>query len=110
MGEFVGTLADLTRLEICGEFEVRFGVTFTDADVSGWRTVGDIHRSILARSGTPRDNREEWVRLQRLLSGGYGVPAERVVAEAELFGEPLRLDERGPPRWPTPAPESPTEH
>jgi hypothetical protein len=109
MGEFVGGLADLARLEIAYEIEDQFGVRFTDADVSAWRTVGDLHRSILARSAAAGDNCEDWARLQRLPSESYGVPAEWVVAEAALFGEPLRLDERGSPRWPAPAPRSPTQ-
>ncbi len=102
MGEFMGTRADLETLEIVCMVEERFGVTIPDVDVPGWRTVGDIHRSIVARSATPRLGHREWARLQLLLAEGYGVPAELVTADAELFGDPLRLDERGPPRWPVP--------
>jgi hypothetical protein len=102
MAEFVGTRADLETLETVCVVEDRFGVTIPDADLPGWRTVGDIHRSILGHSAMPRDGRREWARLQRLLSEGYGVPAELVTAGAEPFGDPLRLDDRGPPRWPAP--------
>jgi hypothetical protein len=109
MGEFRGTPEDLVRLEVCHAVEDWCGIRFTDGDVDGWRTVGDLHRSIIARSTAPLDPAAAWSRLRDLLAGGYGVAPGQVFPEAELFGDPLWLQDRGVPRWGTPAPEPPAD-
>jgi hypothetical protein len=105
MGVWLGTDTDLARMEIACAVEGWFDVVVTDADLLGWRTVGDVHQSILARSTTAGDVSGAWARLQWLLSEGFGIELDLVTAEAELFGHPLRLDERGMMRWPLPASE-----
>jgi hypothetical protein len=54
MGESRGTSEDLVRLDVCHAVEGWGGIRFTDGDLNGWRTVGDVHRSILVRLAEPR--------------------------------------------------------
>jgi hypothetical protein len=99
MGHFLGTSEDLVRIEVCYAVEDWCGIRFTDGDVNGWRTVGDVHRSIIARSAGPLDLGAVWSWLRGLLAAGYGIAPGQVVPEAELFGDPLRLQDRGTLQW-----------
>ena len=96
MGYYHGSGADLARLELVCEVERRFGVAFSDESgvVGGWVTVADVAGSVLAhRPAKPLATVTAAVRA--LIASGFGVPFELVTEDAELFGEPLRLGERG---------------
>jgi hypothetical protein len=103
MGASKFTGEDLIRAEICWEIEDCLGVTFTPDEVSGWRTVGDIHRSLTAgiRARFPGsvDADAVWAWLRVVLAEMYGLEVGQVVPDAELFGIPLWLMDRDPAPW-----------
>src|SRR5262249_31698768 len=97
------TREDLIRAEICWEIEDSFGVTFTPEEVSGWRTVGDIHRTLTtgvrARLPGSVDAASAWAWLRDLLAEMYSLEVGQVVPDGELFGSPLWLLDRDPLPW-----------
>src|SRR5262249_31058308 len=103
MGASKFTREDLIRAEIYWEFEDCLGVTFGPEELSGWRTVGDIHRSLTAgiRARFPGsvDADAVWAWLRVVLADMYGLEVGLVVPDAELFGSPLWLMDRAPPAW-----------
>jgi len=105
MGHWAGSNADLARLELACEVERQFGVEFSDDSgaVGGWVTVGDVAGSVLALR--PEESAAALTRVRELIAHGFGVPAEQVTADAEMFGDPLQLGERGQMRWADPPAE-----
>jgi hypothetical protein len=103
MGASKFTREALICAEIYWEIEDCLGVTFTPEAVSGWRTVGDIHRSLTAgiRARFPGsvDADAAWAWLRVVLAEMYGLEVEQLVPDAELFGSPLWLLDRDPLPW-----------
>ena len=90
------------RIELRFELEDQFAVVFTDDDVSGWRSVVDLYRSIVARSGVPVDAVAVWPRLVDLLAVAYRISPAMIGPNAELFSDPLRLQDRDSSGWANP--------
>jgi hypothetical protein len=103
MGASKFTREELIRAEICWEIEDCFGLTFAPEAVSGWRTVGDIHRNLTAgiRARFPGsvDADAVWTWLRVVLADMYDLEVGLVVPDAELFGSPLWLKDRAPAPW-----------
>ncbi len=67
---------DLVRVEIALEVGERFGVTIPDEEADGWRSLGDIARSVAARTGGAATEAEVFGWVRGLIADGYGVPVE----------------------------------
>lgn len=74
--------ADLVRAEIALEVGDRFGVAIPDEEVEGWRSLGDVARSVVAQAGGAANEAEVFGWVRSLVADGYGVPAELTPDEA----------------------------
>jgi ATP-dependent Clp protease ATP-binding subunit ClpA len=88
----------VTKCEIAAEVQTHFDITNSLVDMTSWRTVGDVHRSVVAALGErleswPGGEPAVWASLRDLLAHGYGVASEAIVEGAHLF-EDLELDAR----------------
>jgi hypothetical protein len=81
---------DLVRAEIAMEIDERFDFPIPDAECNGWRTLGDVARSIAGRAvGTVTEAEAfDWVRT--LIAEGYGV-STRFAPEDDVFGDYDRM-------------------
>jgi hypothetical protein len=81
----VFSYVDLVRAEIGIEAEVYFGLTIPEAEWDGWRTLGDVARSVSRRAaGTSEAEVFAWLCV--LIAEGYGVSAP-TSPDAEVFGD-----------------------
>lgn len=70
--------------------ERAFGVRLDERDAPGWRTVGDVHASLLRALPGPDGNPDEtWRRLAGALAAETGADLHRVGPETLLLALPL---------------------
>jgi hypothetical protein len=81
---------DLVRAEIALEVGERFGVNIPDEETDGWRSLGDMARSVVARAGVAATEAEVFGWVRGLIADGYGVTAELTPAE-EVFADYDRM-------------------
>ena len=75
---------DLVRTEISLEVGKRFGVTIPEEETDGWRSLGDVARSVVGHACAKATEAEvfDWVRT--LIVEGYGVSTE-LTPEGDVF-------------------------
>ncbi len=79
---------DLVRIEIALEVGERFGVTISDEETDGWRTLGDVARSVVGHADGTATEPEvfDWVRT--LIVEGYGdTEAANLTADSDVFSD-----------------------
>ena len=75
---------DLVRMEIALNVGERFGVDVSE-ESDGWRTLGDIARSVVGRAGGTATELEVICWVRTLIVEGYGVTTE-LTPEGDVFG------------------------
>ena len=79
---------DLIRLEIATEAETQFNVTISDQVTAGWRTLGDVARSIVGHSGATATEAEVFNWIRTLLVEGYGATeVADLTADGDVFSD-----------------------
>jgi hypothetical protein len=89
-GSTVFSYADLVRTEVALEAEEEFGVTITDEELGGWRSLGDAARSVAGRAAGTVTEEAVFDWLRTLIEEGYGVSAE-LTPEEEMFSDYDRM-------------------
>ncbi|MEZ6142223.1 MAG: acyl carrier protein [Zavarzinella sp.] len=75
---------DLVRTEIALEVGEHFGIAIPKEETDGWRSLGDIARSVVARAGGAGTETEVFGWIRGLVADGYGVTAELTPDEPVL--------------------------
>jgi hypothetical protein len=81
---------DLVRVEIALEAEEQFGITILDEETEGWRTLGDVARSVAGRAGGRVTEAEIFDWLRTLIAEGYGISAQ-LTPEEGVFSDYDRM-------------------
>ena len=82
----VFSYVDLVRGEIAMDAEERFGVTISDEETDGWRTLGDIARTVAGRAGGRATEAEVFDWARTVMVEAYGVLTE-LRPESDVFGD-----------------------
>lgn len=84
----------LDTVELVMDVEREFDISFSIAESQAIFTVGDLHKSIVAKvqeSCREADAELIWTRLVTILSNGYGVPKAKITRKARIVRD-LGLD------------------
>ncbi len=81
---------DLVQTEIALEVEERYEVTFTDEEIVGWQTLGDISLAVVAKSTIPTTETEVFGWVRDLILEGYGIKDE-LTPEEPVFADYDRM-------------------
>ena len=62
--------------------EEHFAIPIPDAQARSLRSVGDLHAYILAHAKPTPDSAATWEWLRDMIEAEFGIPRERITAEA----------------------------
>ena len=77
---------DLVRVEIALDAEVRFDITIPEIETDGWRTLGDVVRSVAGHAGGRPTEADAFAWVRALMTEAYGVSME-LTPEGDVFGD-----------------------